>query len=462
MPSTNPIVKELGHKPYIDPGKGRDGGYVNAMRRTTQAAENNTDRSGLMVNNQRRGAISMNDAREVTSVLDKVSVGSLPLACWGIAFDSGGGCYATQYNGDILYRAPGQWVFAPLGQTTRAWYKIAVSPLNGDVYASVDGYFKPYVRAGGVGDFVEISDAPVIFEGVFGCAPNGDVYLSNWSGPPYMRAGGVGLFVLQTDVTDRRFVRFFACAPNGDVYSSSSAAGDLKVYLRPGGVGDFVLVSELPSGAFSGAAAPNGDIYVTPYGSSAITYIRRGGVGVFSPLITLGVAAMDFAVSPAGDPYAQTGLDTNYIQYLITTLNTVQPPKNTIVQSHATPGTVTQPLRKNLKPYANRTYEEMQQFAQPIEVTGKERVPETDGLPVLIDHIPEVSWYVRSGAPVVIDIPTTVQDPISRIEVLGGDGMASVAPNGTSAIYKPGASSNTLLIVHTKSGQQCTVNLMAK
>ena len=451
-----PTVREFGRKPYIDPGKGLDGGYVNAMRRVPQKSEFDNPRVAMMRTNQRRGSIDQNDTRKVvTTPLGLISEYVSDAVIWGMTFDNSSGLYIAKDGGDILYRPAGSAVFGALSQTSRNWEEMACMP-NGDILAVVFGT-AIYIRAGGAGDFTLLQSAG------FTCVesdPNGDAYALAGN-QLYVRTGGAGNFLVIAEVTTRGYTGL-ACAPNGDLYATETGTG--KVYIRTGRAGDLVELQDIGSSARSICAAPNGDIYLTPYSAFDFNIYRRtGGAGSFEAIFNSGRYVNDMSVSPAGYLYLSSNLNLDYQIHQLNTDTGIQDPLDTIVQRHPTPMTREQPLRKNLKPYANKSYEEMQQFARPIEYTGTERQPETvEAKPILVDHIPPVTWYVRSGAPVVIDIPTTRQDPVSRIEVLGGDGFASVAPNTISVIYKPGLSNMAALVVHTRSGQQCTVNLIAK
>ena len=450
-----PIVREFGRKPYIDPGKGVDGGYVNAMRRTTQKSEFDNPRVAAIKDNARR-AISQNDTRKVvTTPLGLISEYVSDAVMWGMTFDNIGGLYIAKSAGDIFYRPVGSTTFGALGQTSRGWETMACAT-NGDIYAAAftDGIF---IRAGGTGDFTLLDSGTCQF---LDAAANGDVYAIK-ANKLYVRTGGAGAFELVAGITERSYSGL-ACAPNGDLYATGFD-GASKVFVRTGGAGDLVEIQTIFA-ARALAAAPNGDIYLTPYTAFDFDIYRRtGGTGSFEVIFDAERYVQDMSVSPTGYLFLSSSIFADHQIFQLNTDTGIQDPVNTIVQRHSVPTTREQPQRKNLKPYANRSYEEMQQFARPIEYTGMERQPETaEARPILIDHIPQVTWYVRDGSPIVVDIPTTREDPISRIEVLGGDGMASVAPNRISAIYKPGASSAALLIVHTRSGQQCTVNLVAK
>jgi hypothetical protein len=454
---TEPILREFGRKPYIDPGKGLDGGYVNSMRRIPQKFEADNPRVAGIIDNPRRGSIAMNDDRKlITTPAGLITEYISDLVIWGMTFDNSGGLYIAKTGGDILYRPAGSATFGALGQTSRDWEEMACSPINGDVWA-IAFMAGIYLRAGGTGDFT-------LFAAGFSCvdaAANGDIY-AIYNRQLYLRSGGTGTFNLVAGITSRNYLGL-ACAPNGDVYASVyGATGTGKIYVRSGGAGDLVAVPGDYPYVLALAASPNGDIFETQYQDPYFYVgIRAGGVGEFVPHFNTLRYTQDMSVSPAGILYLASSFYSDYRIYQLNTDTGLQAPVDTIVQTHATPATVTQPLRKNLKPYLNRSFSEMQQFANPLD-KGRERVPETNGLPILADHIPPVSWYVRNGAPIVIDIPTTARDPIAGIEVLGGDGFASVAPNRISAIYKPGASNAAALVIHTLSGQQCTVNLMAK
>lgn len=444
---------ESGRKPYIDPGRGSlNGGYINAMRRTTQKSENDGGPRARMLWSRR--PIEQHDERGAALAYGLIEVGTPAGVSWGIAFDAAGGMYHTVTSGDIYYN------FVALNQTTRGWEEISVAP-NGNVYV-VDSFAGIYVRTGGVGDFTLLEAGSF---SCVSCAANGDIYAIK-SSQIWKWDGLVFVSLAQT----LRSYTGLTCAPNGDIYAAVyGPTGTGAIYIRAGGAGDFVLVDGDYPYARSLASAPNGDIfearYQVPYYSIGI---RAGGAGQFVFHFDVARPTQCMAVSPGGVLYLSSSLGADNKIYMLNTTTTIPPAKDTITQTHAEPQTVTRPLYKNLKPYANRTFEEMQQFAQPMEVTGRERVPETQGLPILIDHLPQVSLYVRSGAPIVIDIPTTDRDPISRVEVFrhlnagGDDGTASVAPNGISVIYKPGAAGAALLTVYTRSGQQCTVNLMAK
>ena len=219
-------------------------------------------------------------------------------------------------------------------------------------------------------------------------------------------------------------------------------------------------INNIGDSVYSLCAAPNGDIY---YAATSIIYKRTGGVGDFVSWFNVGREVQDMSVSLSG--YLSISSTDNF-SYEISQINIdtgITDPANTISQTHVVPERMAEPSPE-WKPYENQTYAEMQTHAQPIKYTGRERQPAPEApLPVLVAHIDEVFRYARSGSPIVIDIPTNEKDPIAGVEIYGRvDGFASVAPNGTSVIYNPGESGAALLTIHTKSGQQCTVNLMAK
>lgn len=418
-------VREFGRKPYIDPGKGLDGGYINAMRRTPQKSEFDNPRAAAIKDNARR-AISQNDTRKVvTTPLGLISEYVSDAVIWGMTFDNSGGLYIAKTGGDILYRPAGSATFSELSQTSRDWEEMACSPINGDIWA-IASSAGIYLRAGGTGDFTQFSSTN------FSCVeadPNGDIY-ALYNNTLYCRVGGAGVFGAVSGITSRLYVGL-ACATNGDLYATDGG----KVYARTGRTGDFEEIFTLASSRAI-CAAPNGDIYLAAYAAFDFNLYRRaGGAGDFIFHYDIERPIQDMSVSPGGYLYLSSTYFADNRIYQLNTDVGIEDPANTIVQRHSTPLTRDQSLRKNLKPYANRSYEEMQQFARPIEYTGTERQPETvEARPILVDHIPEVYWYVRDGAPVVVDVPTTREDPISRIEVLGGDGIASVAPNRVSAI----------------------------
>lgn len=450
---TDLIVNEFGRKPYIAPGKGQDNTYVQAMRRTTAAQGRYSPEQATMNWEHRPGNIPVGEQGEVISSLTPVRVWTAPGPVFGIAFDPAGGLYAAVFDGDIYYNYVG------LGQTYRDYTGMAVNPVNGDVYVGTSGVgLDLYIRPGGVGNFSAVG-FPGNWKNV-AAAVNGNIYATKYgAGDIYLRPGGAGDFA-GLGQTIRGYYGL-ACAHNLDVYA---AVYNGDIYTLPGGAVPLVALNQTTRYWFAMTGAPNGNIFAAPYGAYDINvYLRPGGAGDFEVYLNTGVYVQYMACAPNGDLYLACSLDTDYFISRVSFQSGILPAKSTINQSHATPGTTTEPLRNNLKPYANQGYAEMQQFAQPLEPTGRERVPESTGLPILIEHIPEVSRFVPGGSPVVIDIPTNDKDPISGVEIYARvDGFASVAPNGTSVIYNPGASQAALLIIHTKSGQQCTVNLMAK
>jgi hypothetical protein len=280
---------------------------------------------------------------------------------------------------------------------------------------------------------------------VYTCVFNGDIFL---------RPGGVGDFVALNQTA--RFWNGVGCVPNGDVYGVVNNGG---IFLRAGGSGDFVTLNQTTREWIDVSGSPNGDVFAQTNGGDI--YLRSGGVGDFVSIGQGQANQFSITVDPEGNLY--TGVYGADI-YKITAPRAALPPKEGIVQTHVIPERTFPPRFKNLKPYANQSFDAMQRYALPVDHTGKEQPPDPEqALPVLASHIDEVFRFVRSGSPVVVDIPTNDKDPVSGVEIYARvDGFASVAPNGTSVIFNPGASDAALLIVHTKSGQQCTVNLMAK
>jgi len=398
----------------------------------------------------RRGEVIAD--REVVHTIAPVLAWTTPGACWGIGFDPSGGLYASIEAGDIYYRPPGG-SFAALSQTTRTWQEISVAP-NGNVYC-VDFGAGIYVRVAGAGNFglLEAGGFTCV-----ACSPNGNIYALK--GNQLYRWDGAS-FVYLSQAT--RPYAGLVCAANNDVYATVYGTG--KIYLMAGGTGNFVELSQTVQYCWNLAAAPNGDIFLAPYsGYDFNIYRRAGGAGDFEIYTNLSRYPTSMAVSTGGALYVSTVYYTEYYLYMINDQSVTQQPVNTIVQNKAVPEKNTQPKSKNLKPYDNKTYGAMQHYVTPVKFTGRQRDPEPDKrLPVLVGHIEEISRFVRLGNPVVISIPTTSRDPVSRVEVQGGgDGMASVSPSGLSVIYKPGSTSTALLVVHTKNGQQCTATLMAK
>ena len=429
------------------------------MRRGTQKSEFDNPRVAMIRDNARRGAIDQNDPRKVVTTPQGLIVEYISDAdIWGMTFDNSGGLYIAKNGGDVYYRPAGSTTFGALSQTSRSWEEMACT-VAGDIYAVVFAA-GIYIRAGGTGDFT-------LFEaGAWTCLdadPNGDVYAIK-SNALYVRTPGAANFELVEGITSRAYVGL-AIATDGTMYATKYGEGGTGegVYVRTGRTGDLVYLQDI-NNARAICAGTNGDVYLSPYsGYDPTIYKRTAGAGDFVSWFGAGVYILDMSFSPTGYLFISDAIYTTYLIHQVNTDTGIEDPVNTIVQRHTTPLTKRQPLLKNLKPYTNKSYEEMQQFARPIEYTGTERQPETvEAKPILIDHIPAVYFYVREGSPIVVDIPTTAQDPLSRIEVLGGDGFGSVAPNGTSVIYKPGASNVATLVVHTKSGQQCTVNLIAK
>ena len=107
MPSTNPIVKELGHKPYINT-KGIDGGYVNEMRRTPQSLQ-----EPMPAPLQKRSRGATVDPRKPSILLGLISEYSSESSIWGMTFDKIGGLYAAKRSGDIYYRPAGVLFLVP-------------------------------------------------------------------------------------------------------------------------------------------------------------------------------------------------------------------------------------------------------------------------------------------------------------------------------------------------------------
>lgn len=453
------INRDSGRKPYLSVSKGIDGGYVDEMLRGPQKAD-----MAMILNppmTRKRSSIrgEVIGEREVIRTITPVQVWIPPLTAWGLTIAPNGDMYTCCYNGDIYCSPSSAPGFVALGQTTRAWYQMTTTP-NGDIYATLDGTFDVYRRVGGVGDFGALGTTPHFGSTVAG-APNGDVYMTSAMGENdiYCRAGNAGDFV-DLNQTHRGY-RAVTCAPNGDVYFGVWGG---SIYLRAGGVGNLVDLVQTARNWFSMASAPNGDIFASPVETSGNIYRRAGGVGDFELFYALGNQILSMAVSSSGYLYVTSFYYTYQGIHLINIQDVTQPPKNTLPRVKAVPENTTEALYKNLKPYANKTYEEMNQYALPTGYTGRGKKVESEkSLPVLVNHIEEVFRYCRLGDPIVVSVPTDYRDPVAKVEVDGGgDGTITLSPGGLSIVYKPGSSKSALLKIYTKSGQQCTATLISK
>jgi hypothetical protein len=99
-----------------------------------------------------------------------------------LALAPNGDVFATVLADNIYVKRNGADSFVSLNQLHLNWMAIAVSPVNGNVYASVfDGEGAGiYMQTGGTGDFVKLNSVGSIAG--LTVAPNGNVYAAQVSG----------------------------------------------------------------------------------------------------------------------------------------------------------------------------------------------------------------------------------------------------------------------------------------
>ncbi len=185
-------------------------------------------------------------------------------------------------------------VFVPLNQTSRTWIGMGTDfyGATGDVYAC-DRNSGLYKQTGGTGNFT------ITGFGV-GCeyaavAPNGDVYVTNYSGI-YMQTNGTGSFVTLGEPV--RNWEGIAATATGNVYAAVYSG---NIYMQTAGTGNFSSVSG--NGAWIGlTVAPNGDVYATQEGGGI--FMQTNGTGSFNSLSQTARAWEGVAAAPNGDVYA--------------------------------------------------------------------------------------------------------------------------------------------------------------
>jgi hypothetical protein len=210
----------------------------------------------------RKGGASSNKDFYISSgsILYKQSLGSGNLALYhtssytiySTAVDSSGNIYIATSNGIYKQTAGAGSFVLESGVTTRTYYSMAFHP-DGHLYAvigAVDGgggvdYI--YKRTNNTGDFVAVNVGTARYNDI-ACAPNGDVYASQWGTGIIKQTGGAGAWSTVVSSTSTGTVCVLS---NGTIYAAN-------VY---GGVTPYFYIS-----------INNGSIFTTSSVSLPVTY----------------------------------------------------------------------------------------------------------------------------------------------------------------------------------------------
>lgn len=234
-----------------------------------------------------------------------------------LALALNGDVFATVLADNIYVKRNGADSFVSLNQPHLNWVAIAVSPVNGNVYASVfDGEgVGIYMQTGGTGDFVKLNSVGSIAG--LTVAPNGNVYAAQVSGKIYMQTGGTGDFTAVSGVANKPWNNV-AATSDGNVYATTYNKDYL--YMQTGGTGDFIALNTIAQRTWTSVSvSSNGDVYATAYTNDnwnyydSYIYKRTGGVGDFLPLEQGGKAWSSVASSlGSSDVYILYGSNSSY------------------------------------------------------------------------------------------------------------------------------------------------------
>jgi len=139
----------------------------------------------------------------------------------------------------------------------------------------------------------------------------GNIYISSLAGGLYKQTGGVGVFTLVTNSTSKGSVTGGCVAPNGDIYICSITGGGAgDIYKQAGGAGSFVALGVGNLFWRSMCATPNGDIYASVGGNTAVWGGATGDiykqVSGTTGFVAMGFPSRNYSIcsSPNGDVFA--------------------------------------------------------------------------------------------------------------------------------------------------------------
>ena len=139
----------------------------------------------------------------------------------------------------------------------------------------------------------------------------GNIYISSFAGGLYKQTGGVGTFTLITNSTSKGGVTGGCVAPNGDIYICSlGGVGAGDIYKQAGGAGSFVALGVGNLFWRSMCATPNGDIYASVGGNTAVWGGATGDiykqVSGTTGFVAMGFPSRNYSIcsSPNGDVFA--------------------------------------------------------------------------------------------------------------------------------------------------------------
>ena len=195
---------------------------------------------------------------------------------WSGLTVSNGNVYAADSNttasADIYMQTNGVGSFVALSQGSKVWS--GMTSLNGNVYCAV-GSDDIYMQTAGSGDFNPLSQGSLFWRVM--TTANGNVYCAVYNGDIYMQTNGTGYFLplSQTPRTWSGMTSF-----NGDVYICNST-GTRDIYVQTAGTGPFNPLSQTQR-SWSAMTSDSHNVYAAI--SSGELYVRWGGVGDFVPL----------------------------------------------------------------------------------------------------------------------------------------------------------------------------------
>jgi len=172
--------------------------------------------------------------------------------------------------------------FVALSQTVQA-YRKGGAAANGDFYISAG--FILYKQSLGSGNLALYHTSSYT---IYSTAvdSSGNIYIATTNGL-YKQTSGSGPFVLESGVTTRSYLSM-AFHPDGHLYAVTAAVdtgGTIDyIYKRTNNTGDFVAVSVGTARYNDVACAPNGDVYVSQWGTGIIK--QTGGTGSWSTILS--------------------------------------------------------------------------------------------------------------------------------------------------------------------------------
>lgn len=199
----------------------------------------------------------------------------------------------------------GNPIFVGQGQTSRAWYDMAVAS-NGDVYATVYGV-GVFRQANGSGVFASYWATAKNLTGIC-IASDGSIYVAEYGGDIWKQTGGTGDFE-ELSQSSRNWKYMCINPVNGDVYA---VVPNVDIFVQAGGTGNFVGLSAGGNPWNGACAAPNGDIYACIYGGDIAR--RAGGAGAFGLLSQTPSNWYDLGADAYGNIYAPVANDGIYMR----------------------------------------------------------------------------------------------------------------------------------------------------